>query len=317
MFATRWRAAELGVTSAVLRDGLFDAIVIPSLLHGAEVWGTAHASPSTGVQPAVDLLFAHLRHLLQVPATTSRSIMLAELGRAPLEAAISERVLRFWQRTRDLPPERVAAQAWAASSALAQERAASGSSSHADARCYAEEVHSLLHPLGLAAGDSLVTWRAGTATARVLRHHLSAMPTAGPWMTRYLEVVRGGALEGDYVRQPYLSLHSPALRQAVALFRCGESWLEVCRLRGVLPRSQRTCAWCVTAGVQLVPVGDESHTVFACGRYAALRARHAAAFQGQGDGAAPSTVAEFLAGPSAAVAAFLLDSRRVAVGAGA
>ncbi len=69
---------------------LFDAMIVPILLYGSEVWGVYSYKE-------VDRL--HLRfckYLLGVKQQTPNSAVFGELGRYPLTAICKERSIKFW-----------------------------------------------------------------------------------------------------------------------------------------------------------------------------------------------------------------------------
>ena len=87
--ALRSRCAELALYDPGLRTELFDSLVTPVLMHGAEVWGaTSRVSMSSfGEQetdPTERVHRSFLRSLLGVRVSTPGISILGEFGRFPL-----------------------------------------------------------------------------------------------------------------------------------------------------------------------------------------------------------------------------------------
>ena len=71
---------------------LFDAMVVPILTYGSEVWGIYDFKE-------VDKLHIKLcKHILGVKPQTPTNAVLGELGRFPLSIICKERSLKFWQK---------------------------------------------------------------------------------------------------------------------------------------------------------------------------------------------------------------------------
>ena len=95
MFAMRRRCAEVGIRDPALQCKLFDTLVLPILSYGVEVWGV---KPSLG-EAAEALHRSFLKSLLGIRKSTSNEIVLAELGRYPLQIRFWQQILKYHQRT--------------------------------------------------------------------------------------------------------------------------------------------------------------------------------------------------------------------------
>ncbi len=87
MHAMRRRCAFLHLSDPALQCQLFDSLVLPILRYASEVWAV---DPKMG--EAVEVLHRQfLPQLLGIRKSTTNEIVLAELGRFPLQ-------IHFWQQ---------------------------------------------------------------------------------------------------------------------------------------------------------------------------------------------------------------------------
>lgn len=103
MFAMRRRCALLGIRDPALQCKLFDTLVLPILSYAVEVWGVKH---SFG-EAAEVLHRSFLKHLLGIRKSTTNEIVLAELGRFPLQTHFLQQILRYHHRTMALDGTRL------------------------------------------------------------------------------------------------------------------------------------------------------------------------------------------------------------------
>ena len=95
LFAMRRRCALLGIQDPALQCKLFDTLVLPILSYGCEVWGV-----DTKCGAAAEALHREfLRRLLGVRKSTANHMVLAELGRFPLQVHFWQQILRYHHRT--------------------------------------------------------------------------------------------------------------------------------------------------------------------------------------------------------------------------
>ena len=76
---------------------LFDAIILPILTYGSEIWG---------FHPAPEIERVHLKFLKQilcVKPQTSNVTVYGELGRVPLSIISKERILKYWYKLMKSP----------------------------------------------------------------------------------------------------------------------------------------------------------------------------------------------------------------------
>ena len=93
LFAIRRRCALLGIRDPALQFKLFDTLVLPILSYGCEVgnWGV-----DTKCSAAAEALHRDcLRRLLGVRKSTANHMVLAELGRFPLQVHFWQQILRY------------------------------------------------------------------------------------------------------------------------------------------------------------------------------------------------------------------------------
>ena len=95
LFAMRRRCALLGIRDPALQCKLFDTLVLPILSYGCEVWGV-----DTKCGAAAEALHRDfLRRLLGVRKSSANHMVLAELGRFPLQIYFWQQILRYHHRT--------------------------------------------------------------------------------------------------------------------------------------------------------------------------------------------------------------------------
>ena len=80
---------------------LFDSLVMPILSYVSEVWAL---DPAAGPEKLHRLF---LKQLLRVRNSTANDIVLAELGRYPLQICIWQQILRYHNRSVRLPDSRL------------------------------------------------------------------------------------------------------------------------------------------------------------------------------------------------------------------
>jgi len=89
------RCALLGIRDPALQCKLFDTLVLPILSYGCEVWGVDTKSSAAAEALHRDFL----RRLLGVRKSTANHMVLAELGRFPLQVHFWQQILRYHHRT--------------------------------------------------------------------------------------------------------------------------------------------------------------------------------------------------------------------------
>ena len=95
LFAMRLRCALLGIRDPALQRKLFDTLVLPILSYGCEVWGV-----DAKCGAAAEALHKGLmKSLLGVRKSVATHLVLAELGRFPLQISFWLRILHCHHRT--------------------------------------------------------------------------------------------------------------------------------------------------------------------------------------------------------------------------
>ena len=69
---------------------LFDKIVLPILIYGAEIWGTKYAGPIEAVH------IQYCKYILRVSSRMSNAAVMGELGRHPLYIHYFRRCVKCW-----------------------------------------------------------------------------------------------------------------------------------------------------------------------------------------------------------------------------
>ena len=84
---------------------LFDSLVKPVLLYGAEIWGSHTNSEKSVINKFTNKFY---RTLLGVPRNSSNAGTHAELGRIPIQINVQQSMLKYWFRIISLPHSRLA-----------------------------------------------------------------------------------------------------------------------------------------------------------------------------------------------------------------
>ena len=263
------RCRELHITQPLHQLALFDAVVRPSVLYGAEVW-----APGLLCQASRDLqaevLHRHFcRRVLGVRAGTTSMAVLAELGRYPLHLSVARQLCRYWNRLVGMDDGRLVKQAFLESLALARRSAA------ASRRTWAGQVASFLaFTAPVTAEGTAQRVDADAVEAYLQRAYLQKAAGLGSKMQDYLNIV--GPLSSDaYTPAAYLqAVSSPLNRRRLAQLRTQSHNLgvETGRWNNV-PRDRRTCARCSSGEVD-----DVQHMTLECAALAEQRIAHASLF---------------------------------------
>jgi len=91
MYSLLRKSKKLGLTMD-LQLQLFDNLVTPIMLYGAEIWGCGNN------EMLENLHMKYCRILLRVSNKTARCMVYGELGRLPLQKIIDQRILNYWCR---------------------------------------------------------------------------------------------------------------------------------------------------------------------------------------------------------------------------
>jgi hypothetical protein len=103
----RRKLSHIGTSDFGLQRRLFQALVLPVVSYGCEVWAP-HFLRGGGENASERLLRSFLRHAMgRLPQSTPAPVVLAEAGFNPLATHRGKMVTRFWNRLVGLPDTRV------------------------------------------------------------------------------------------------------------------------------------------------------------------------------------------------------------------
>ena len=83
---------------------LFDSLIKPILLYGADVWGPQISHPNNKISKFVNKFY---KTVLGVPRYTSTTGIHIELGRFPIDVNVHNSMLKYWARLITLPSSRL------------------------------------------------------------------------------------------------------------------------------------------------------------------------------------------------------------------
>ena len=177
VLALRSRCAALNLYNPIVLCQLFDALILPVIMYGVEVWGAQLGSPAMHKVESMELAF--LRRLLGLRTGTPSFAVRAELGRYPLLVTAAKLVCDYRNRLVRLDGERLAKQAFLRNLELSGQPLGP----------WARQVHSflvashtacdLVHPTEVDAKDVIATLEC---------RHLES--TLGPKSQHYVDNVR-------------------------------------------------------------------------------------------------------------------------------
>ena len=250
------RCAQISLTCPHRICKLFDALVLPILSYGCEVWFWDHSVGARATTQAESLHAQFLRRLLGVHRHVHTLIALAEFGRYPLSVHWQRQVDRFRQQLRGPKLNFVKEPLlWAMydgvwSLKLCHDRS------------------------GVPFGALQARGSADTAPSKE-RHEQRFRESQAATVTTYLQM-RGPSTAYDM--QPYLlKIRGFRLRRAFASIRCSSHQLLVQTGRCHVPqlqRKDRTCRICKSISA----VEDEHHILLHCPAFADLRSAHSHLF---------------------------------------
>jgi hypothetical protein len=294
------RCRELGIQGPALKLHLWDAIVKPSMLYGAEVWGPGSADKEL----AGEMIHrAFLRRLLGVPSGTSTMAVLAEVGRYPLRVSAAVVMLKYWNRLVEMDAGRLVKQAFLASAALAQELARTNSIT----KPWAGQVVALLASLNLPHDlNAPQTVNIKAAEVQLQCRYIAEVTGCDKVKVQQYLQMRSVLETASYTPAAYLqAVGGWRQRQAVAQLRTGSSWLavETGRLQSdvEVPRADRVCQRCSSAAID-----DAVHMVFDCSALESLRWIHPSLFTTIGS----RSLSDFMDQDPTEVAAFVSECKK-------
>ena len=340
------KCGTTGIRSIEVQAQLFDALVAPVLGYCSEVWAPTLLRRCHTPEECMDNDLHRVQSLFMrqvlggLRRSTSRQLLLRELGRAPVVRAWFQSMLALWNRMAGLPDSSLLRAALQENMTLAE---SAGTGWFCDFSSFVErvgcvpqdgwgEAGQLMHIPVAAALRSFDTWFYGCWGG--LPDSPRSAPSDRVLCCKYQHwfAKEGGPLEDpltlqdrgkwhdapDYVR--WSAGMSRSKLRSLACFRVSAHDLEVetrkwerregagTRARVPLPRAERLCRLCEGG------VGDELHVVAECPAYAAVRQRHARLFEGLGGWqhvvhrvVSSSELRQFMSQVQHLVAAFLSD----------
>jgi hypothetical protein len=255
----------------------------------------------------------YMRDVLGVRDSTPLRVLMAELGRYPLEFHMAKLVARYWERLVAMPATRLPRRALAANLLLAEQQRAREVPEAA--QCWAGQVNTFLQrfPAAQRTGSDGGIIRVNPAMVeRQLREQFIEDFNGGGVGNKtvdYRTEIRGGSISiASYQLPHYLQQLSGRFHiTSLAQLRTGSHWLALETGRWKrdpngrrIPREQRICPHC-TAG----EVEHERHMIFACSHYDDLRTQHQDLFMELG-----GNLKDFLEQDPSSVATFVAACRR-------
>lgn len=300
LFAQMGICEGLRIRDPYLLTRLFDAVVLPTLMYGCEVWGpgmTVNCKPGlfSGKLEEVQKLF--IRMQLGVSKSTSHTVMLRETWREPVLLRCLVQCGRFWNSIAARSPEDLTHLAMIESclhvpgggGQLYTEMLNRVTEGEALARVSGDRLHSI-HLKGLIDRGVDISTQPDTDLYMRNLEAAQSVGLGGSLVRRCPDSVRdgfkrfkywqwmlagGGQGEGEEF-PPTFCLHNQHEIRTLAQFRCGVHWLACERQRRVgrsnVARSQRFCVCCPKKEVE-----DELH-VLMCPAYSHLKPTFPAVF---------------------------------------
>jgi hypothetical protein len=287
------RVHQLGLkSSAAVMLRLFEAVVMPNLTFGCEVWGpwilhckavpqgqewwqsfTAHVSSN----PIEQVRLSFARTLLALKSCTPVWTMFRELGWYPIQIFVVQQLIRFMNKLWDMPD-----------STLARRALHESWMSYLLDDCqdnWAAKLHTFLQDAGVPSVGvvqgtvGIPRYNESLAVAHLqgICHGVFLQPGLTPKLAAY-HADFGDALtmsRGTWDRAPYLGLPIALHKlRLLARFRlsCHHLAVEVGRWRGV-DIDDCVCTLCGTGAVQ-----DEHHVLFRCPALSAARSQYPVLF---------------------------------------
>jgi len=272
-FGMQRRLKELRLESADIQFRMFDALVVPVLSYGMEIWAPSMLCKSAMTSPCERVQLAHLRRVMGLRKSTASRILLAEAGRLPLACSWIRRMTRFYNRLAAANADSLLGRAFATSLELARGDTQQPATSWAGE--FAEALKRFGVEVNLEQPSSLCRHEVSVQCKQHYLEETRAVP--GRKTAYYIRVVRGGLPDDEYKTPEYLiKAERRAQTRALCQLRTGSHWLreETGRwLKPVLEREKRLCPHCEKGERPVEVVEDLEHMLFICPRQAEIRER--------------------------------------------
>ena len=229
---------------------LFDSMVLPILLYGAEVWGIKE------FKEIEKLHLKFLKHCLGICNSTCNNMVYGELGRFPLEIKIKIRIISYWSNLLNPNTVKLSKRMYQYLLELDQQNTYTSP--------WISYVKKVLNECGRSdlwinqttinpqIVKPLITQTLKDQFVQKWRSDLATMSSCDLYNT----------LKGQFELEKYLrsDIINKSLKTALCKFRCGNTRLpKILGRYNNIPRAQRLCNKCPLS----VP-GDEYHYLFIC-----------------------------------------------------
>ena len=240
---------------------LFDKIVVPILVYGAEVWGTKSREKIELVQRNF------CKYILNVPNKTSNAATLGDLGRKPLSVIYKYKSIKFWLKIVQDDHRLIRNSSYRMLKTFSENRNCSN---------WVSDIKQMLYTYGF--GDVWLRQNVGHPELFLTTFKQRLADNAFQNWHEELENNSKLSYYKDFKSllnfEIYLSVDMYwTHRAALARFRCGSHKLSIERLRYTnCERNQRLCKYCQTLNIQCIE--DEYHFLLICPLYSELRNKY-------------------------------------------
>ena len=272
VYAMQRRCAFLGIRDPEMQCKLFDILVLPILSYAVEVWGV-----KPKVAEAAELLHRNfLKRVLGIRKSTANEIVLAELGRFPLQIHFWQRILQYHHRILKLDNTRLVTLAILEGFCFVDQ----GFTCNAVCPFWHHHVALFLQNHSTTV---FLNFDIAAIVDKAKQQYIEHYNT----QTALVTLCSYRTLQPEYKYAEYLSMVvCMANRVLLTRFRCGCHGLHIDTGRWVgLDRKDRLCQVCNSGQ----DVEDEHHFLFDCPAYSYIRLKHMHVFE------QVCTVPEFLA----------------------
>ena len=229
---------------------LFDAMILPILTYGSEIWG---------FHPAPDVERVHMKFLKQILGVrpqTSNVTIYGELGRMPLSIIRKERILKYWYKLIKSPES------------LIYKAFLNLKDDNSRVIGWAQEVNKLLNDLGfnyLWNNDNVTLLQLNKVIERLKDQYLQYFYSE---LNKCSKLITYNKIKKEFTREKYLDcVTNDKHRVALSRFRCSAHKLaiEEGRYRNI-ERNQRICSRC-----NINVIENEYHFLLVCPLYRDIR----------------------------------------------
>ena len=252
----RFQQAFKNVPFTILLE-LFDKMVCPVLVYGAEVWGYSEVKCIERIQTKF------CKRILGLSKNACNMAALGECGRNPLKVAYFSRCIKYWLKVCTLPENRLNKRCY-----LMLKRY-----DEMGRKTWATHIKHLLYTFGF----GYVWEEQGVGDVEAFIHIFKQTVTdcSGQEWSSEINSMSKTSLLACIKRTPCQEVYTAVLRQrylrgAMARLRCGNHSLMIEKGRyDNTPRAERKCLLCESNQIE-----DEEHFVMYCAHFSELRERY-------------------------------------------